>query len=83
MIPDFVSRVDIIDKNFVLKSFFCPTTQKNYFSIFQTLNFEKKNFFVFKKSMFKLGCGLWVPKIDLGALLWMLSVPEPNLNIDF
>ena len=54
--PDFVNRVDIIDKNFDPKSFFGPTTQQSYFTfflppIFQKFGGQKKCKITF------LGCG--------------------------
>ena len=58
MLPDFVYKVHMRLKNFQKKSFFKPTSQKNYFSIFLTPKFwKKKKFFQLKNRMVKVVCG--------------------------
>ena len=43
--PDFVNRIKFLDKNFAQKSFWDPTSQKNFFAYFCDPQILKKNFF--------------------------------------
>ena len=56
MIPDFVCRVDIIDKNFVQKSFFESHNPKKIFCYFFDPQILKKKFFF----DLKIECLMWV-----------------------